>query len=106
MAHLPQAHKDAGNPLLLGQCRRGKLYRRNDPDNESRRWQEHVERVRQRLGPLGKVIHVMDREGDSYALLDAMARSGERFVVRAAHDRVVSLPPELRAPRPGIWPSS
>jgi hypothetical protein len=52
-------------------------------DNESRRWAKSVNRVEELLGK-GTAVHVMDREGDSYALMAELVRAGARFVVRMA----------------------
>lgn len=50
---------------------------------ESMRWLEGVKQAEQRLGPGTRAIHVMDREGDSYALYAALQLRGSRFVIRA-----------------------
>lgn len=88
----------AMSTLVRGETKkkRSAAARRRDPDNESGRWTRHVGLARERVGPSVELVHVMDREGDSYGLIAAMVQAGERFVVRAAHDRAVSLPPELR----------
>jgi hypothetical protein len=51
-------------------------------DRESDRWFEGVVQAEQRLGQAG-VVHVMDREGDSYALYAKLLQRGSRFVIRA-----------------------
>ncbi len=61
----------------------------DNPDREFLRWGEMVDAVETKVGA-GKVIHVMDREADSYELLAAMMRSGARFVVRMAYDRTLA----------------
>jgi hypothetical protein len=61
--------------------------RYDDPAKESRRWMTGVRAVRDRCGPTVQVIHVMDREGDSYELFAELLAADERFVVRLAHDR-------------------
>jgi hypothetical protein len=53
---------------------------------ESRRWFQGVELARTRLATT-PVIHVMDREADSYEVLAALIEAGERFVIRATYDR-------------------
>jgi hypothetical protein len=63
-------------------------------DNEADRWLEQVVEVESVTRERVNVIHVMDREGDSYALLSGMTDA--RFIVRAAHDRVVNLPAEAK----------
>lgn len=50
-------------------------------DRESDRWLEGVVQSEQRLGQAG-VVHVMDREGDSYALYAKLLQRGSRFVIR------------------------
>jgi hypothetical protein len=64
---------------------------RDDADNERIRWREQVVAVGEMVPD---VIHVMDREADSYALLHAMGN--REYVVRAQHDRVVDLPAGMR----------
>ena len=68
-----------------------------DPRKESRRWAEGVAAVRGRVREPGQVIHVMDREGDSYELFAALTAHGDRCVVRVRYDRQVNgaEPPEL-----------
>ena len=54
---------------------------------ESARWGKTVERVMSRLGESSQVVHVMDREADSFLLFEDMLRAGRAFVVRICHDR-------------------
>jgi hypothetical protein len=56
-------------------------------DREFQRWQRGVDAVRDQIGEAGAVVHLMDREADSFALLEHMVSKGERFVVRIRHDR-------------------
>lgn len=56
---------------------------------ESDRWLEVINDTESRLGGRASAIHVTDREGDSYALLEQLDRAGRRFVIRAARDRGV-----------------
>ena len=49
---------------------------------ESDRWLLGVQQAEQRLGQAG-VVHVMDREGDSYALYAQLLQRSSRFVIRA-----------------------
>lgn len=67
---------------------------RGDDDNERMRWREQVSLVQERTPPDVTVIHVMDREADSYALLCDF--HDRHFIVRAQHDRVVELPIGMR----------
>jgi hypothetical protein len=68
--------------------------RLSDPHNESQRWGAHVERCGHQLASHPNVVHVMDREADSYALLASMLSADQRFVVRLAHDRATTEPIE------------
>ena len=58
-----------------------------DPDRQSLRWSEAVERASERLFGKTSPIHVMDREGDNFELFAALAENQERFVIRLGHDR-------------------
>lgn len=62
----------------------------HDPQKESRRWATGVATVRARLTGVDRVVHVMDREGDSYEVLAAMATAGDRYIVRLHYDRAVT----------------
>ena len=69
-----------------GKGRRGHEALQTAEDNESKRWKVLVERVETLLGK-SVALHVMDREGDSYALLAALVEMAARFVVRMASDK-------------------
>lgn len=58
-------------------------------NKEFSRWLDGVKQAEQRLGPGMRAVHVMDREGDSYALYAALQSRGSRFVIRA-DDRTCS----------------
>jgi IS4 transposase len=60
---------------------------RKKVDKASLRWDRMVEQTRRVVGKDTDAIHVMDREGDNYRLLAAMIAGGDRFIVRARHDR-------------------
>lgn len=60
-------------------------------DRESLRWQEQAVEARGQLGADAQVVHLMDREADSYELMCALRGQGQ-FVIRATSDRVVRLP--------------
>src|SRR5436190_3151331 len=62
---------------------------RADVVKESARWDAAVRGTRAVLGDKISPINLMDREGDAYPLLAAMVERRDRFVVRAAYDRVV-----------------
>jgi hypothetical protein len=61
--------------------------RRNDPNNESRRWYEGVEQAEAQVAGATRIVHVMDREGDSYELLAQLCVSHSPFVIRGYHNR-------------------
>jgi hypothetical protein len=63
----------------------------NPDERECVRWHEQAILARQRLGPDAEVVHLMDREADSYELLCALRGNGH-FVIRAMYDRVVRSP--------------
>ncbi len=57
-------------------------------DNEAERWYRAVDQTEQQIrGASARAIHVMDREGDSYALLGYMLAEQANFVVRCAHKK-------------------
>jgi hypothetical protein len=56
-------------------------------DRESQRWLRGVTASAEALAECDEVIHVADREGDSYALLAAMVATGQSLVVRVNHAR-------------------
>jgi hypothetical protein len=62
---------------------RGHIALQIDPNNESKRWLTMVERSAEVLGDCA-AIHVMDREGDSYALMASLVEGGHSFVIRMA----------------------
>lgn len=66
-----------------GKGKRGHQELQSADDNESQRWSDSAHRAEELLGR-GAALHVLDREGDSYALMADLARSGARFVVRMA----------------------
>jgi hypothetical protein len=63
---------------------------------ESARWQRGVELTEQRLAGRCTTVHVMDREGDSYALWAALIEAGRRFVIRNSTDRQLSDADEMK----------
>ncbi len=56
-------------------------------DRESQRWWRGIDKSAERLRGCPDVIHVADREGDSYELLARMANDGLRHVIRVKHNR-------------------
>jgi len=61
----------------------------DDGPNEYARWKDLVDHTNRVVGDRAETIHIMDREGDSYALLSGMLAQDDRFVVRLAQDRLV-----------------
>jgi hypothetical protein len=57
---------------------------------EPKRWQRGVELAAERLDGRSEVIHVMDREADSYTLWAALIEGRNRFVIRRHHDRYLA----------------
>lgn len=56
-------------------------------ERESDRWLEGVSEAQAWTAGSERVVHVMDREADSFRLLDEMRRLDASFVVRLRHDR-------------------
>lgn len=54
---------------------------------ESERWLCSVQAVEERLEGRSQAIHVMDREGDQYAVLAWLDQAGKPFVIRSFQDR-------------------
>jgi len=63
---------------------------------ESARWLRSVDAVEERLGGRSEAIDVMDREGDQYLLLAAMAQAKRSFVIRSFQDRRLAGEDEAR----------
>jgi hypothetical protein len=58
---------------------------------ESERWLRGVQSTAQRFEGKASIIHVADREADKYPLLHTLISTKQRFVIRAAHDRLVDV---------------
>jgi len=54
---------------------------------ESARWVRGLEAAEEQLQGRVRAVHVTDREGDQYALLDAMLKGNRQFVIRSFQDR-------------------
>jgi hypothetical protein len=59
-----------------------------DPPKEKDRWARGVGVASSRL-PGATPLHVMDREGDDYALFERLVAQRHRFLIRLMHDRVL-----------------
>lgn len=62
--------------------------RHRDPQKESNRWPALIQQTGDLFAP-GKVVHIADREGDSYELFAKVVERGDRFVIRLSQDRAV-----------------
>jgi hypothetical protein len=58
-------------------------------DKEFGRWMRGIQSAEQRVAGAASIIHLADREADSYELIAAMAEVGQRFIIRGRHNRVV-----------------
>jgi hypothetical protein len=78
-------------PRRGGAKRRQSSYAKSkDPDREFLRWQRGIELTEARLvGTGAAVIHIADRESDSYELMANCLRQGQRFIFRARNNRNV-----------------
>ncbi len=55
----------------------------------TRRWIDQALEASALLDGRAASIHVMDREADAYGILSLLVQSGQHFIVRAHHDRVL-----------------
>lgn len=58
-------------------------------ENESQRWHDLIAIIDDEAPQEPHVVHVLDREGDAYELLDLLTVLDADYVVRLAHDRRV-----------------
>lgn len=56
-------------------------------DKESFRWAKLIDDVEERAKGRARIIHVADREADTYPLLSHVVGRGARFVIRISRDR-------------------
>lgn len=69
--------------------KKNRLYSRISLDRLSARWGRLVQTVRDRVDQRVGIVHVMDREADSFELMNDIRLSGESFVIRLRHrDRI------------------
>ena len=66
-----------------------KLKYENKESKESSRWIDQIMEVHSRIQDSDSVIHVMDREADSYALIAEMQQHDIPFVTRLRYDRIM-----------------
>jgi len=73
--------------------RKHRLYDRTSLQKLAARWGRLVRAVRERIDHRTSVIHVMDREADSYELMHEISEANESFVIRLRHrDRLARSP--------------
>ena len=63
--------------------------RSSDSRGESARWPRGIEAAERMLDGAVRAIHVMDREADSFPILDCLTEAGRSFVIRASKNRVL-----------------
>lgn len=88
-AHTSLVLSAEGRRYPIGVANLETWVRGDEPADEYGRWFRCVQSGQQTLGT-ANVVHVMDREGDSYTLLSQLVAAQHRFVIRAAHDRLIS----------------
>jgi len=59
----------------------------SDPEKEYLRWTKGIDEVERQLAGIKRVIHVADRESDSYEIISGMVASDRGFVLRLRYDR-------------------
>jgi len=75
--------------VRAGEQKKRKVKAKNNRDNERARWGRQVTAVAS-VVDRARVVHVMDREADDFALFAQLAGAGDRFVIRLAHDRLLA----------------
>lgn len=71
---------------------KAELQNRPIAEKESYKWQQNIEALAVRMGSLANVLDVCDREADIYEYLDYQFDHGNRFLVRAKENRVLTDP--------------
>lgn len=95
-AHVSLALSGDGTRMPLGvvamshRIRTGEPAAKDNPDSEHARWGRQVTDVTSLGVDRSRVVHVMDREADDFALFAQLASAGDRFVIRLAHDRLLA----------------
>jgi hypothetical protein len=90
-AHASLVLSDDGARRPLGIIGLTTWVRGDEPSrNEKARWWQSVELATERLGGPANLVHVMDREADDYALFHHLVEGHHRFIVRLAHDRLLT----------------
>lgn len=73
-----------------GAEKRKKVKAKDNHDNERDRWGRQVTTVGALEVDRSRIVHVMDREADDFALFAQLAGGGDRFVIRLAHNRLLA----------------
>jgi hypothetical protein len=64
--------------------------KRKDPNKEALRWRRGVQKVEELFASSDtEVVHIMDRAGDDFELLDTLSREQSHFVIRSKYDRLL-----------------
>lgn len=58
-------------------------------DKEFDRWMRGIQQTEKRVAGAASIIHLADREADSYELIAALVEAEQRFIFRARHNRIV-----------------
>jgi hypothetical protein len=70
-----------------GEEKRSARIVQSDPEKEYLRWTKGIDEVERQLAGVKRVIHVADRESDSYEILSGMVSNDRGFVLRLKYDR-------------------
>jgi hypothetical protein len=73
-----------------GEQKKKKVKTRDNHDNERARWGRQVTAVAALGVDRARVVHLMDREADDFALFAQLTSDGDRFVIRLAHNRLLA----------------
>ena len=81
-SELPKALKGSGSARA----------RRPKEEKDSYRWEESAAKMDETFIRTDNVIHVCDREADSYEYMDQHLNNDRRFIIRCQHNRALQLP--------------
>jgi hypothetical protein len=99
--HFALATSADGNREPLGLLGLETIFRLDDPTprkkrkkgnsrGESKRWYRLAAEAERRIDGRSNIVHVMDREADSYGLFGQLHQDGSQFVIRSNHDRCLA----------------
>jgi hypothetical protein len=80
-SELPQSLKNSGSARS----------RRSKEEKDSYRWEESSVSMHETFTRTDNIIHVCDREADSYEYMDQHLDSDRRFIIRCQHNRALQL---------------